>query len=147
MSDRKTRGTSAQKSIKRTLLSQLADLAKDTPENRALDWSVEKVRRIKAADRADRIQIDPTVKIVAQVKPIFPCAAYSRVISPLSPADGGGFLVTFPDLPGCMSDGPTESEALANAEDAFLSWVSARTDQGKKIPPPKGLSGKRQPGK
>ena len=32
---------------------------------------------------------------------------YSINISPLPVEDGGGFLVTFPDLPGCIADGAT----------------------------------------
>ena len=28
-------------------------------------------------------------------------------VSPLSEEDGGGYLIEFPDLPGCMSDGET----------------------------------------
>ncbi|MBU1105055.1 MAG: type II toxin-antitoxin system HicB family antitoxin [Candidatus Riflebacteria bacterium] len=35
-----------------------------------------------------------------------------------------------------MSDGETEEEALENGQDAFISWVSARIDKGKKIPAP-----------
>jgi predicted RNase H-like HicB family nuclease len=27
--------------------------------------------------------------------------------------DGGGFLLTVPDLPGCMSDGETEAEGVS----------------------------------
>jgi len=54
----------------------------------------------------------------------------------LSVEDGGGYLITFPDLPGCMSDGETEAEAVANGRDAFESWVSARVDTGKSIPEP-----------
>ena len=58
------------------------------------------------------------------------------VIEPLSEADGGGYLITFPDLPGCMSDGESEAEALVNARDAFSAWISARAHAGKPIPKP-----------
>lgn len=78
-----------------------------------------------------------TVKNVTPARPLYPFEAYTRIISPLSKEDGGGFLITFPDLPGCMADGDTEKEALANGKDAFLSWASARVDQGKTIPEPK----------
>ena len=57
-------------------------------------------------------------------------------VSPLSADEGGGFLVTVPDLPGCMSDGATEAEALINAQDAFLSVIAALHDMGRDIPPP-----------
>lgn len=39
--------------------------------------------------------------------------------------DGGGYLITFPDLPGCMSDGGTVEEAIANAADAENCWLTA----------------------
>ncbi|MBI5919314.1 MAG: type II toxin-antitoxin system HicB family antitoxin [Nitrosomonadales bacterium] len=77
-----------------------------------------------------------TIKSIESVQPTYPFEAYSHVISPLSQPEGGGFLITFPDLPGCMSDGATEIEAIANGRDAFLAWISARLDAGKEIPQP-----------
>lgn len=32
---------------------------------------------------------------------------YPIEVRPLAEEDGGGFLATFPDLPGCMADGET----------------------------------------
>ena len=77
-----------------------------------------------------------TVKKIRNIKPPYPFGAYSHVISQLPKEDGGGFLITFPDLPGCMSDGQTEAEAVANGKDAFRAWVAARKDAGKEIPAP-----------
>jgi hypothetical protein len=37
---------------------------------------------------------------------------YRVLIEPLVPEDGGGFVATAPDLPGCMSDGETPEDAL-----------------------------------
>jgi antitoxin HicB len=48
---------------------------------------------------------------------------YPVVIEPLSAEDGGGFVATVPDLPGCMSDGETPEEALANVRDAVAAWI------------------------
>ncbi len=79
------------------------------------------------------------VTIIQNVVPSYPFEAYVHVISPLSKEDGGGFLITFPDLPGCMADGENENEALKNARDAFQSWVSARADACKALPEPKYL--------
>jgi antitoxin HicB len=76
------------------------------------------------------------VKSISRVEPPYPFEAYARIISPLSEDEGGGFLITFPDLPGCMSDGETEAEAIENGQDAFLAWVSAYADSGKAIPRP-----------
>jgi predicted RNase H-like HicB family nuclease len=63
-------------------------------------------------------------------------AAYKIVIEPLSEADGGGFLAIVPELPGCMSDGETPAEALANVEDAIATWIHAARKMGRTIPEP-----------
>ncbi len=76
------------------------------------------------------------IKKVRKVKPPYPFEAYAHIVSPLPVDDGGGFLIVFPDLPGCMSDGETEASALANGRDAFEAWVSAMADEGKAIPEP-----------
>jgi antitoxin HicB len=60
---------------------------------------------------------------------------YAVTIEPLSEADGGGFVATVPDLPGCMSDGATPEEALANMMDAIV-WIEAAGDVGHKVPQP-----------
>jgi predicted RNase H-like HicB family nuclease len=62
--------------------------------------------------------------------------AYKIVIEPLSQADGGGFLATVPELPGCMSDGETPAEALSNVEDAIATWIHAARKMGRAIPQP-----------
>ena len=77
-----------------------------------------------------------TIKKIKSSKSPYSFEAYSHVISQIPKEDGGGFLITFPDLPGCMSDGKTEAEAVANGKDAFKAWVSARKDAGKEIPVP-----------
>jgi antitoxin HicB len=61
---------------------------------------------------------------------------YAVVIEPLAVADGGGFVATVPDLPGCMSDGATPEEALANVMDAIAVWIEAAGDVGHKVPQP-----------
>src|SRR5882672_6701783 len=59
-------------------------------------------------------------------------------IRPLAKEEGGGFLVSFPDLPGCISDGETHEEAIANAKDAFAAWIAAHEEEGRDIPTPNG---------
>ena len=61
---------------------------------------------------------------------------YIVVVEPLSTEDGGGFIATVPDLPGCMSDGETPVEALQNVQDAIAAWMEAAEDVGHKIPKP-----------
>ncbi len=80
--------------------------------------------------------MNASIKQIPEVKPEYPFESYAHIVSPLSAEDGGGYLITFPDLPGCMSDGETEAEAVASGRDAFASWVSARTDAGKPVPAP-----------
>lgn len=43
----------------------------------------------------------------------------------LTDEEGGGYLVTFPELPGCMSDGDSPAEALSNAAEAEAAWLAA----------------------
>jgi predicted RNase H-like HicB family nuclease len=66
-----------------------------------------------------------------------PRAVYKIVIEPLSDVDGGGFVATVPELPGCMSDGETRAEALANVEDAITTWIHAARKMGRTIPEPR----------
>ncbi|MGX1323870.1 antitoxin HicB [Bradyrhizobium sp. USDA 377] len=61
---------------------------------------------------------------------------YAVTIRPLSAADGGGFVALVPDLPGCMSDGETPQEALANAQDAIACWIEAAHEMGRPVPEP-----------
>jgi len=61
---------------------------------------------------------------------------YPVLIEPLTPEDGGGFLATVPDLPGCMSDGETPEEALLNVRDAIAEWIEEARALGWPIPPP-----------
>ena len=55
----------------------------------------------------------------------------------LSSEEGGGYLVTFPDLPGCASDGDTPEEALHNAAEAEITWLAANAhwEKAKNLPP------------
>lgn len=62
--------------------------------------------------------------------------AYSVAIAPLPAEDGGGFVARVPDLPGCLSDGETPQEALANAYDAIACWIEAARELGRPVPAP-----------
>lgn len=62
---------------------------------------------------------------------------YAFEIAPLSAEDGGGFLITFPDLPGCMADGETPDEAIREGRDAFAAWMKAQAEAGREIPAPR----------
>jgi antitoxin HicB len=70
-------------------------------------------------------------------------AEYPFELRPLSEDEGGGWLIAYPDLPGCMSDGDTPEDALANGKDALAAWLKAALELGREIPEPGDLpSGK-----
>jgi predicted RNase H-like HicB family nuclease len=48
------------------------------------------------------------------------------------------FIVEVPELPGCMADGATYQEALANAEVIIQEWIETARELGRPIPEPKG---------
>ena len=51
----------------------------------------------------------------------FDLESYPFTIRPLSQQDGGGFLIEYPDIPSCMSDGETPAAAIQNGRDALKS--------------------------
>jgi antitoxin HicB len=61
---------------------------------------------------------------------------YPVRIERLADSDGGGYLATVPDLPGCMSDGETPEEALKNVQEAIASWIEAATEWKMDVPKP-----------
>ena len=54
------------------------------------------------------------------------------------------FIVTVPELPGCMTYGATYGEAVAQGEAAIQSWLGAARARGRPIPQPRTFSGVRQ---
>lgn len=46
----------------------------------------------------------------------------------------GGYTVSFPDLPGCFTEGDDLREALEMAEEAACGWLASEVDSGKEIP-------------
>ena len=53
--------------------------------------------------------------------------------------DEGGFVASYPDLPGCITCGETEEEALKNALDAKKAWLEAALEENIEIPEPDSL--------
>lgn len=51
----------------------------------------------------------------------------------------GGFVVSFPDLPGCITCGETIEKAIANATDAKQAWFEAALEDGIEIQEPVSL--------
>ena len=48
------------------------------------------------------------------------------------------FVVEVPELPGCMADGATYAEAVANAQVVIAEWIETARQMGRPIPEPKG---------
>jgi predicted RNase H-like HicB family nuclease len=57
-------------------------------------------------------------------------------VRPLAPELGGGYVAEVPELPGCMSDGETPEEALANAYGAADAWLETAREFGREFPVP-----------
>jgi antitoxin HicB len=61
---------------------------------------------------------------------------YPFIVRPLSADDGGGFMVEFPDLPGCMGDGETVEDAITDGFSAVKSWIKTAKMENRSIPKP-----------
>jgi len=47
-------------------------------------------------------------------------------------------IAEVPELPGCMADGKTYQEAIANAEVVMQEWIETAKELGRTVPEPKG---------
>ncbi len=48
------------------------------------------------------------------------------------------FVVEVPELPGCMADGETYEEAVANVQKVIMEWIETARELGRPVPEPKG---------
>ena len=53
--------------------------------------------------------------------------------------DEGGFVVSYPDLPGCITCGETIETAISNANDAKKAWIEAALESGIELQEPNNL--------
>lgn len=54
------------------------------------------------------------------------------------PAEEGGYVVTVPALPGCVTEGDTFEEAAEMAKDAIGGYLAVLKEIGEEIPEEKG---------
>jgi len=52
--------------------------------------------------------------------------------------EDGVYVADVPSLPGCVSQGTSRTEALANIRDAIAGYLSSLRERGEPVPP--GLS-------
>jgi predicted RNase H-like HicB family nuclease len=52
--------------------------------------------------------------------------------------EDNSYIVEVPELPGCMADGQTYQEAIANAEAVIQEWLQTAQELGRLIPVPRG---------
>ena len=57
---------------------------------------------------------------------------YPALFTPLE--KGTGYCVTFPDLPGCVTEGDSLAEAIEMAVDAASGWVLDELEDGNPVP-------------
>ncbi len=74
------------------------------------------------------------------MNPVPPLENYPFEVKPLSTDGGGGYVIRFPDLPGCMGVGHTVEEAIAKGRDAFQAWMESALEDGAQIPGPNGAA-------
>ncbi len=60
----------------------------------------------------------------------------------LLPQPEGGFTVIFPDVPEAITQGDSEEEASAMAEDALVTALSFYTDKAERLPRPSPARGR-----
>ncbi|NLW07619.1 MAG: HicB family protein [Clostridia bacterium] len=65
------------------------------------------------------------------MKLIYPACFY--------PCEEGGYTVTFPDLPGCVTEGDTLAEAVDMAIDAAAGWLLDEVENKRPIPKPSDI--------
>ncbi len=62
--------------------------------------------------------------------------AYRFTVRRLLTDEGGGFLVEYPDIAGCMSDGETVDEAIVNGREALRDCIEIFRQSGREVPRP-----------
>lgn len=55
--------------------------------------------------------------------------------------EDGVYVVTVPELPGCMTHGATPEEAVRQGRDAIATWLAVAHKWGDPVPPPRVFAG------
>jgi predicted RNase H-like HicB family nuclease len=54
----------------------------------------------------------------------------------IEPGESGWYVAECPSLPGCVSQGRTRNEAIANIQEAMKGYIESLLKHGEAIPPP-----------
>ena len=57
---------------------------------------------------------------------------YTIILQPWD--DGQGYTIIVPSLPGCITQGSTKEEALANAKEAIMCHIEGLRKAGEAVP-------------
>ncbi len=60
--------------------------------------------------------------------------SYSIILHPAPADEGGGYTVTVPALPGCVTEGDTLEEAISMAKDAISLYIEDLIAHGEPVP-------------
>ena len=63
-------------------------------------------------------------------------SAYQYSVAPVSPEDGGGYVVRFVDIPGCLGVGETQEEAIEDGQKALFACLDALKAVDREPPAP-----------
>lgn len=58
----------------------------------------------------------------------------ARFLVYIEPAEEGGYIVSAPALPGCVTQGETREEALAMIRDAIRGYIASLRKHGEPLP-------------
>lgn len=64
---------------------------------------------------------------------------YPAIFHPYEETDVKGYTVEFPDLPGCVTEGDSITQALEMAVDAASGWLLSELESNKDIPNPSNI--------
>ena len=53
-------------------------------------------------------------------------------------SEDNAYIAEVPELAGCMADGASAQEALANVEVIAMEWIETARELGREVPAPKG---------
>lgn len=66
---------------------------------------------------------------------------YPFTVRKMTTDEGEGFLVEYPDVLGCIADGPTPEAAIVNGREALQGCLDLLQEMGRPLPKPSSFAG------